>query len=848
MLSEQWQRVENLFHRTLALSPTERAAYLSRECREDEPLRHEVESLISAFEVENSFIEQPALSLGIRVLYNGQSGSFAGRSVGHYNIIRLLGEGGMGEVYLAEDRVLERQVALKFIATSLIDNEWAREQLVKEARAVAKLENFNICAVYGLEEVDGHHFIVMQYVEGETLSALLRRGPLNAARALEWADQLAGVLAAAHARGIIHRDIKPQNIMVTTDGQLKVLDFGLAKFTRQVLGQEGVAPGPNTSVGFVAGTAAYMSPEQKRGEELDGRSDIFSFGIALCEMLGWANPSQCETDAATLAAIQATAGTNLNGLSKKLRPALEQIVFGCLHKERDLRYESAEDLRRDIQGFREALAPGRPALWRRLGSAHYAFAVVALVLVFVTGASLYRKLSKTYTIAVLHISNSSQDSRHGYLSEGLTRGLADKFSYLRRFKVRVPSRKPDKDEKVDPLKIARELQVEAVLTGELITLGDALQLHLRLLDTASGSQTWEGTFDVNESDLLILQDEVAKDVTSQLGLWLLGDDLAKRATNNREAFNDYIVGRDLWSKRDKQNMQQAIRLFERAKELDPTFAKVYAGLADCYALTTGTLYGPNKTKEAMDKAAWNANRAIELDSTLPEAHTSVGLVALNNWDWQGSERAFRKAIDLNPEYAPARFWYSNLLAAQKRFDEAIRQGELAKSYDPYSRLADMNYGRALYYMGRYDEAAAHFSRLLQQDPEYAQFLHAMGLVLAQQGRYDEAISMLQKVHDKNPLHAAAALGYVYGKAGKKDSALSVLPELDELAKTNVVPPFEKALVYIGLGDVDKAFSQLEACYQERNSGLAYLTTDPMFDSLRSDPRFADLARRLNLTP
>lgn len=845
-MQTEWQRVEDLFHATLAIAPEERAAYLSNECGDNEPLRLEVESLISAFEVKNSFIEQPALSLGLGVLCESLSGLLVGRSLGHYQIIRLLGEGGMGEVYLAEDRVLERHVALKFIGGTLMDNEWSRAQLLQEARAVAKLENSNICAVYGMEELEGHHFIVMQYVEGETLSSVLRRGELEITRALEWADQLASVLTAAHARGIIHRDIKPQNIMVTPEGQLKVLDFGLAKFTRQIKDGGIETTGPNTQAGIIAGTAAYMSPEQERGEELDGRTDIFSFGIVLCEMLSWSNPSKYETDEATHDAIKAAAGNEGNG-DKKLRGSLEQIVIKCLRKDRELRYESADQLRVEIERLRESLAPSPPIFWRRLRWPHYAIAAIVFVIILLTGAVSYRKITRTYTLAILPIVNVAEEENASLLSDGLTRNLADKFSYLPRLKVRVPSIKPKQDEKVDALAVGRNLQVEAVLTGELIKEGDAFKLRLRLLDTTGGLQTWENTFPVNEADLLILQDEIAKDVTSQLGMWLIGDEkrlLARRQTDSREALDYYTRGRHLWAKRDKKNMQEAISLFEQATDLDPTFAKAFAGLADCYALTTGTLYGPETTKAAMDKAIFNANKAVELDPSLAEAHTSMGIVTfLHSWDWQDAEQSFKKAIEIKPEYAPARFWYSTLLAAQKRFDESIDQGELAKSFDPYSRLADMNYGRALYYMRRYDDAAAHFERLLKQSPDYAQFLHIYGWIQIQQKRYDEAISTLEPLER---LHAAAALGYAYGRAGKKDKALAILRELDELEKTFVVPPSEKALIYIGLGDRDMAFRLLEVCFEERNINLAFLTTDPIYDPLRSDPRFSDLANRLKL--
>jgi TolB-like protein/predicted Ser/Thr protein kinase/Tfp pilus assembly protein PilF len=861
MQINNWQRVETLFHEALRLEGDERATYLARECAGDEPLRREVESLVASHESGPSFIEQPALSLGMRVLWEGPAGSLAGRSIGHYKVVRLLGRGGMGEVYLAEDSVLERHVALKFITNDFVGDEWAREQLMKEARAVARLENSNICAVYGVEETESHNFIVMQYVEGETLSTLLRGEPPAPARALDLAEQIAAALSAAHARDIIHRDVKPQNIIVTAGGQVKVLDFGLAKFVRQkqeALGT-GHAPQRATQVGLVVGTVAYMSPEQARGEELDCRSDIFSFGIVLHELLGGGNPFLRPTDKETISAITEDGVPPLTALAPELPAGLERVVRKCLAKDRALRYETSDELLRDLRGLRDGGrrdAAGGP--WARLlpSRAHlgrYAAAALAFVVLLLAGAGfIYTKLLRIHTLAVLPITNLSQDSGADYLSEGMTHNLSDKFSYLPRLVVKLPSVvPPGTSEAVARAKVGRELKAEAVLFGEVFREGGSLKLRAGLLNTADATLMWGATFDLDSADLLALQDEITREVTAKLDLWLIGresESLDRRQTENPKALTLYMRGRHYLNERKgPEGVQKAAALFKEAIDLDASFTKAYAGLADAYVISNNVAYGTMSAKEAMEVAGWAARKAIESGYSRPEAHTSMGAFKLRyERDWQGAEREFKRAIELDPDYAPAHFWYSSLLAVMKRPDESITQSELGRSLDPYSTAAAMNYGRALYYARRYDKAAEYLDGLLAADPNCTQCQHALAYVQLQQGLPYEAIKTLKKLSSEKPLHAAAALGYAYGKTGQPDEALRILRYLEQ--SPDPVPPHEKALVYMGMGDMDQAFAALNESCDERFASIAFLTTDPLYDELRPDPRFAELVRRANLAP
>jgi tetratricopeptide (TPR) repeat protein len=365
--------------------------------------------------------------------------------------------------------------------------------------------------------------------------------------------------------------------------------------------------------------------------------------------------------------------------------------------------------------------------------------------------------------------------------------------------------------------------------------------------------TLQQTFSIDSADMLALEDDITSKVTSALGLWLIGNEkklLAKRQTDNEDALRLYMKGRVfLGLKRNRENIQKAIQFFQQAIDLDPAFAQAYTGLADCYVLASNVAYGPIPTKEAMDKAHWNVKQALDIDPSLSETHASLGTIKLRyDWDWQQAEQEFKQAIDLDPDYAPAHFGYSNLLAVMHRFDESIRQSEIAKELDPYSAPSDMNYGRALYYARRFEAAADYFNRLLKQKPDYAQFQHMMGLVLLKQGKYPEAIVILERLHSVEPLYAAAALGYAYAKEGRRDEALKMIDELDQFSKQKPIPPHEKALIYIGLAEKDQVFQLLERAYQERFPNLVYLTTDPIYDDLRSDQRFGDLARRINLTP
>lgn len=845
MDNKRWQRIEELFHGASQLQGVARAAFLSSQCDGDDDALREVNSLLTASEGDCLFFEQPVFDFGIRIL--GQSGSLVGKSIGHYKIVRLLGEGGMGEVYLAEDCVLERCVALKFLVTGLFDDCSAKDQLMREARAVAKLEHPHICPVYGLESFGDYDFIVMPYIEGETLASLLGKKSPTLDRVLEISEQIASALAAAHSRGIIHRDVKPQNIIITEDQQAKILDFGLAKLVARTHNPAALDDRSTASqLGLIPGTVAYMSPEQVRGDKLDGATDIFSFGIVLYEMLSGRNPFLRETREQTLKAI---ANEESLPLPKSIPPGLAEITQKCLQKAVPLRYAVGDELLVDLKRLRADRARRLASAWR---PATKMFLIAALVLIIagsIAGGLTWRRATRFHSLAILPIANESGDRDNNYMSVGLTRSLFDRFAGLPKLTVKLTSAGPTQNDSA--IQAGRDLGVEAVLSGNLIKQGDKLQLHLTLTNTSDGKTSWERSFEVQSVDLFTLQDSIATGVTSNLGLWMIGNEkraLARRPTDNEEAMKAYIYGISYWSsRRDRDEIRTAIGFFDQAIALDPSFAEAYAARAECHILSTSNvLYGPVNNAEAMSKATYDARKAIEINPLLAAAHTAIANIDLRyKWDWIEAEKEFKSAIDLDPNYAPAHFFYANLQATLHRFDESITESAKGRSLDPYSDVAAVNYARALYYARRFEDARQVLQQQLDQNPNCGQCLHSMGLLLVQQGKFEEGITILEKRYAADKWHVAAALGYAYARSGRTDQASSMFAVLDQ--SPYPVPSHERALIYLGLRDLDQAFTYFQKSCDERFASIPLMSIDPLYDELRSDPRFVAIMNRAKVT-
>lgn len=862
MQTKDWQQIEDLFHSAMAMEASERSLYLHQACTGDDSLQMEVESLIKAFESSNGLMEQPAFELGMKVMRRSQADSMVGTVVGAYKILELLGRGGMGEVYLAEDTRLGRKVALKFLSPEFVGDNWAKRQLNKEAQAVAMLDHPNICPVYGIEEHEGHSFIVMQYVEGETLADMIRNQALSADRVLPLAQQIVGALAEAHAHGIIHRDIKPRNIMVTNSGQAKVLDFGLAKTIQQKPSNETFADSVShlSQSGLVPGTVAYMSPEQLRAEKLDYRSDIFSLGTVLYEMVAGENPYAHNNNAEIISAIL-THEPSLPQLANGIPRGLDLVVERCSKKDRVARYQSASEMLLDLDNLQRVI-PGWSRRETFLSVRKAALLSALLMLVIAAVVVLVRPTQKSHTLAVLQITCEGIDSNTQCLGPALTKELLKELSRRSDLGLKSSTVAPSfyGPQAVSPQKVARDLDADVVLFGDIKQRGASLILRVRLENVRDGSRIAEEEYPLRPEETSFLEQELALKTTLYLHLPLTNEEtnllplLAARQNRSPKAFELYLRGRSFWNKRDKENIQKAIDYFKQATEVDPVYAQAWAGLADSYALLTTVAYGSVPTEVAMPMARAAARRALEIDETLAEAHISMGVVKLKyEWNWQDAEKEFKRAIELNPDNASAHYWYASLLGVTRRFDEAIAESKKACDLDPFSPLVVMNLGRAYYRARDYDKALDYFQKILKENPDNTSASYVLGYVYLQKGMYVEAIDIFETIGSKNKWLAAAPLGYAYAKSGRTTDAQKMLDEMDEQSRKEgsqepKIPAQERAIIYIGLGDKDQAFLWLNKAYTERFAPLVYLAVDPMFDSLRSDPRFAELARKINLTP
>ncbi|MGB8510758.1 MAG: protein kinase [Pyrinomonadaceae bacterium] len=848
---KDWQRTEGIFHAARSLDAGERAAHLDLACAGDEALRAEVESLLAAFERRADFLEDGAFSTGLRILSTDQTESLVGRQIGTYRILSQLGRGGMGEVYLAEDTRLGRKVALKFISGKLMNDTWAKRQLVKEAQAVAMVEHPNICSIHGLEEAEGHTFIVMQYIEGETLADLIRARTPDAAEAVSLALQIVAAVAEAHAHGIIHRDLKPHNIVVNDCGQVKVLDFGLAK----IIQNQGVLPlGEDSSRfsqgGLVIGTVAYMSPEQLRAEKLDFRSDIFSLGTVLYELFTGLKPFARASDAEIISAILTSPPSPLARHAHGIPPELGHIVFKCLEKDREKRYQSSSELLYDLGNIRRQR--NGAASRRRSFNLSAVAALALLLLIVVVSVLAYRHITRPYTLAVLPITNESDDAGIEYLGDSLAESLINKLARLPELRVKpFTAVSGYKSTGSDPQKVGRELAVDAVLLGKIVREGHSFVLEMDLVDASDGAKLWAKRYDtVNTAAISELQNDIAVKVAAGLELPQRGSEqrlLAAHDTENEDAYREYFRGRYLWRNRNKENIQKAVEKFNAAIALDASFAKAHAGLADCYVLMNSPAYGNMPTEEAMNRAKAAAKDALELDESLPEAHTSLGVVHLKyDWNWTEAESRFRRAISLDPDYAPAHYWYSHLLTITGRQSEAITESELARKLDPLSPLTRMNYCREFYFGRQFDRAATCLNEILAEDPSNVSAQRTLGFVYLQKGMNDAAIEIFEKIPETNRALKVVALGYAYARAGRRAEAFRILAEVEEMSRNAYIPPHERAVIYLGLDDKDHAFAWLNRACDEHFAAMIYLTVDPAFNVLRQDARFAELARRLNL--
>jgi serine/threonine protein kinase/Flp pilus assembly protein TadD len=731
-----------------------------------------------------------------------------GKNISHYKILEKLGEGGMGVVYKAQDTKLDRIVALKFLPKHLLCDAEAKTRFEHEAKAASALDHPNICNIHEIDEVEGECFISMAFVEGKSLKELLKEKTLSLKEVLDIAIQIGEGLNEAHKKGIVHRDIKSDNIMLIPRGQVKIMDFGLAKL-------KGVTN--LTKDGSTLGTAAYMSPEQAKGEAVDNRSDIFSFGVVLYELLTRQLPFGGEHPAAIIYSIINEAPEPLARYKTNIPEGLQKVVNKALEKNRDIRYQQIDELQDDLKKLPKEL---ESPIKKQLPS-----------------------------IAVLPFTNLSADKEQEYFCDGMAEEIINALTQVEGLRVVArTSAFSFRGKEIDIREIGRKLNVETLLEGSVRKVGGRVRITAQLINVNDGYHLWSERFDRDLADVFAIQDEISMAIVDKLKVKLLREEkarLVKRYTDDPEAYSLYLKGRYFWFRRYEDGLQKAVECFQQAIDKDPLYALAYAGIADCY--NQFGLWAFLPPKDAYSRAKSAVARALEIDDTLSEAYASLGWIKMfYDWGWAEAERAFKRALKLNPNYAVAHYYYGLYLAITGHVVEAIAEMEKSVELDPLCLVHNAVLGFVLYLGRRYDEAIEHLHKTLEMEPNFAITCFFLGLSYMGKERWEEAIGSLKKFASlwQSIPFPIGFLGFAYGMSGQKDEALSMLDQLSEISQQRYVSSFYKALIYAGLGEKDQAIEYLYQAYVERESWLVSIKAGPLMDTLRLDPRSKALLRKM----
>jgi serine/threonine protein kinase/predicted negative regulator of RcsB-dependent stress response len=890
---ERWQQVEQLYHSTLEKEVSEREAFLAGACAGDEALRREVESLLAHQDLADDFIESPALDVAAKILAEGQESTVPGQTINQYTIISPLGAGGMGEVYLAEDSRLERKVALKFLPALFTRDKGHLRRFEQEARAVAALSHPNVCMIHEVVETGaGRHCIVMEYVDGVTLRERIAKGRMKVAEALEAAIQAASALSVAHAAGIVHRDIKPDNIMLRRDGYLKVLDFGLAKLTERP--DSLVDPDAqtkmlvNTSPGIVVGTVAYMSPEQARGLPVDARTDVWSLGVVLYETVTGRRPFEGATSTDVIISIAERQPAPLARFEPEAPTQLERIVNKALAKDRDERYRTADDLLVDLKNLRHELAVGAevdrykqltpssgPAttasntraitswyfpLWSTRSRILLTVLAGTLIIAGLVYALFFRPGSSPVlhteikSLAVLPLENLSGDTSQEYFADGMTESLITDLAKIGSLRViSRPSVVQYKGGHKPLPDIGRELNVDAVLIGSVVRSGDRVRIAVQLIHAATEQNLWSDSYEHDLRDVLALQKEVTRDIVREIRIKLTPQEQTQFVSArpvNPEAYDHYLRGRFYLNRQNKDDNQVAITALERAVATDPNFAAAYAELAQAYAWRL-FLFAPKEGHWA-EKGFVAAEKALALDPDLAVAHLARGRLLwtpANHFPHEKVIREYRSALVLEPSLDEARNQLALVYCHIGAFDEALQESQKAIAINPNNNLAQFRIGETLNFQGKYEQALPVL-RGLPRDVNPALVGHQIALALFNLGRKAEASATIEQFLRDHPednrglfTSLEAVLEASAGEERKAEANIKLAVERGEGFGHFHHTAYNIACAYAHMNKPDQAIKWLEVVAEDGFPCYPLFERDTNLDSLRQDARFITFLAR-----